>query len=122
MFWLNHTIDKQHKMAMMQGIKITSKEAVKIQSLMMSGGDIRQAKEIYDFLVDGMENLPDHDPIPTTWMDSTKNTVNGIVGWVQENQGAITTSIDYIRSLFGRAPVQAAAEAEEAATELQDIN
>ena len=121
MFGFN-SIDKQHKMAMMQGVRITSKESVKIQSLMMSGGDIKQAKEIYDFLVDGMDSLPDHDPIPPTWQDSTKNTVNGIMGWLKDNQGTIVTGVDYIRSLFGRGGAVVAETAEEGAKELPPIN
>lgn len=122
MNWFN-SIDKQHKMAMMQGVRITSKEAVKIQSLMMSGGDIKQAKEIYDFLVDGIESLPDHDPVPQTWQDSTKDTINGAVGWIRDNQGTIMSFVDYVRSLFGRGAVSTAAEgAETIAEDLPEIN
>ena len=122
MFGFNDT-ERQQKIAMMQGIRITSKEAAKIQSLMITGGDIKQAQDMYKFLVDGMENLPDHDPAPQTWQDSTKNTVNGAMGWLKDNQGTIITFVDYVRSLFGRGSVQAAATvAEETAEELPEIN
>lgn len=103
---------------MIRAINPTSKASLKNQCLLIAQGDLQRAKELYDFYIDGLEDLPALDPIPPTWQESTKETVNGIMGWLQNNGGAIVDGVNYIRSLMGREAVQAAATvAEEVAVE-----
>ena len=89
---------------MLHNIHFTSKAALKQQALFIANGDAREAKELYGFLIDGMENLPDIDPIPPTWQDSTKDTVNGLMSWIKDNQEMIANGISYVRSMFSRTP------------------
>ena len=39
-------------------LTFTSKASLKQQCLYMAGGNIREAKELYDFLIDDMPTLP----------------------------------------------------------------
>ena len=102
-----------------QGIQATSKTSLKLQCLFCSGGNLKEAKELYEFLAGEMPDLPDQDPIPPTWMDNTKNTVNGLFGWLKENQDTLAQTFDFFRSIVQRNPVLPSAEAE---APLPDIN
>lgn len=104
---------------MLQQLQFTSKASLKQQCLFITGGNIKETKELYEFLVADMPDLPDTDPIPPTWQESTKSTVNGIFSWIQQNQGTISQGIDYLRGLFSK---NAAAAAEETAEALPPIN
>ena len=104
---------------MLQQIQFTSKASLKQQCLYITGGNIKDTKELYEFLVADMPDLPDTDPIPPTWQENTKNTVNGVFSWIQQNQGTITQAIDYVRGLFAK---NAAVVEEEAAEALPSIN
>jgi len=98
---------------MIRAINPTSKAALKNQCLLIAQGDVKKARELYDFYIDGLEELPALDPVPATWIDNTKDTVNGIMAWLQNNSATIVDGVNYIRSLLGRSAVQAAADAAE---------
>lgn len=97
MFWFGN----KEKLQRMQGIQVTSKSSLKLQCLFICKGNIKEAKELYDFLVEDMPSLPDFDPQPTTWVDNTKNTVNGLMSWVKENQDTIANIVQLGRSFVG---------------------
>ena len=106
---------------MLHQLQFTSKASLKQQCLYITGGNIKETKELYEFLVEDMPDLPATDPIPPTWQENTKNTVNGIFSWIQQNQGSISQGIDYLRGLFkGNAAI--AEETTEAAKALEPIN
>lgn len=84
---------------MIQGIKPTSKATLKLQCLFATKGDIDEAKKLYDFFAEDMANLPDYDPVAPTWMDNTKETVNGIMGWVSENKDTLAQTYEFIRGI-----------------------
>ena len=99
MRWINGK--KKRRMAMVQqGIRATSKNSLKLQCLFCAKGDLKEAKELYDFFAEDMQHLPDSDPIPPTWMDNTKDTVNGLLGWFRENQDTIAQGVDFIRGVI----------------------
>ena len=83
-----------------QGIRATSKTSLKIQCLFCAKGDLKEAKELYDFLASDMVDLPDSDPIPPTWVDNTKDMVNGVIGWVKENQDTLAQGYDFLNSII----------------------
>lgn len=87
---------------MIRAINPTSKAALKNQCLLIAQGDLQRAKEIYDYYIDGLEDLPALDPVPPTWQESTKETVNGIMAWLQNNGGTIVDGVNYIRGLLGK--------------------
>ena len=84
---------------MIQGIKPTSKATLKLQCLFATKGDIDEAKKLYDYFSEDMPNLPDYDPIQPTWMDNTKETVNGLMGWFRDNQDTLAQGSEFIRNI-----------------------
>ena len=74
--------------------------ALKMQCLWAAEGDIDKAKKIYDFFAEDMKNLSDSEPEPTTWQASTVDTINGVVGWIRENQDVLTQGYEFIRSMM----------------------
>jgi hypothetical protein len=98
------------------GLTFSSKAALKKHCMLAYNGNIAQAKEAYDFLVDGMENLPDIDPTPPSTIEQVKGVANGLVGWIGQNQGTIIDTVNTVRGLFSKVS-QAAEEAGEVVIE-----
>ena len=110
MDWFNRK-KKRRLEVMQQGIMATSKTSLKMQCLFCAKGDLKEAKELYEFFAADMPNLPETDPIPPTMIDKTKDTVNGMLGWIKENQDTIGQVYDFIISFIKKkAPVQPPAE------------
>lgn len=86
---------------MIQGIKPTSKATLKLQCLFATKGDIDEAKKLYDFFAEDMGSLPDYDPAPHTWVDSTKETATSLFSWLKENQNGIATGYEMLRQMTG---------------------
>ena len=95
---------KNERLDMMQQLSFTSKASLKRQCLFVAGGNIREAKELYDFLIDDMQGLPDTDPVPASWQENTRDTVNGVFKWVKENRDTLSEGVGFLRSLFQGVP------------------
>ena len=87
---------------MIKGIQATSKSSLKLQCLFAAKGDLKEAKELYDFFASDLADLPDHDPVPPTWVDNTKEAVTGLFGWLMENQDTIAQGYDFVRGIIGK--------------------
>lgn len=85
---------------MLQDIHVTSKVSLKMQCLYIAKGKVKEAQELYDFLSKDMESLPDFEPVQPTFMDNTKNTVNGVLAWIKENKDTLSEGFDFVRSLM----------------------
>lgn len=85
-------------------INTTSKMSLKMSCLGATRGDVRLARDLYDYLADGIESLPDFDLQPPTVMDQVRSTVGGIFGWVKENKGDIMQAWDFIRNMRAASP------------------
>ena len=96
MLWF--TKDKERRLAMIQAITPTSKTSLKRQCLYAAKGNLKEAKELYDFFADDLKDLPDYDPVPKTWQQNTAETVNGVLSWVKENQGALAQGLEFVRA------------------------
>ena len=92
---------KTKRLEMIQGIKPTSKATLKLQCLFATKGDIDEAKKLYDFFAEDIKSLPDYEPAPQTWLDSTKDVANGIVKWLGENKNTLAQSYEIIRAMTG---------------------
>ena len=115
-----HNRKREQQMAMLRQITPISKASLKRQCLMIAEGDLKKAKEFYDFWAEGMEaELPTFDPKEPSWMDNFGSRVNGILGWVKENQGVLTQGYDLISNLIGR---RGATAIEAGAEALEEIN
>lgn len=87
---------------MIPTISLTSKENLKREALILANGDIHAAREIYDFLVDGMDELPLHDPKPPTWSDNAISSVNSFLSFTKENQETIVQVLNLVKGMFGK--------------------
>ena len=47
-----------------------------------------------------MPNLPDQDPVPPTWQQSTAATVNGVLDWLKDNGPTIQQTYQYVQQLI----------------------
>lgn len=105
-----------------QGIRATSKSSLKLQCLFCAKGDLKEAKELYDFFASDMPDLPDQDPVPLTWQQNTANTVNGIMGWLKDNGPAIQQAYQYIQQVIANKGVLPPVTPEAPAEPLPPIN
>jgi len=102
---------KKKRLEMVQAIRPTSKATLKIQCLFACKGDITEAMKLYDYFANDMPELPDYDPVQPTWVDNTKDTVNGLVGWFKENQDTLAQGYDFIMNVVKKRGTAVAAEA-----------
>lgn len=82
-------------------LQTTSKDALKRSALFVTGGDIKAATEIYDFFVKDMPNMPDYDSIQPSFMEQAKDTIGGVLGWVDQNQDKLMGYWQLFQSLRG---------------------
>jgi hypothetical protein len=113
---------KKRRLEMIQGIRPTSKAALKHQCLIISRGDVKSAKELYDYYMDGLDDLPMFDPVAPTWQESTKNTVNGLMGWLKENQDTLAQGYQFIQEVISRRGLPPVAPPAEPVNPLPPIN
>jgi len=92
--------NKQKRVEMLKGITPTSKSSLKMQCLFACQGDIDEADKLYDYFAKDLQNLPDFDPVPPTWIDNTKQTFNGLVGWMKENQDTLVNAYSFFQQLI----------------------
>ena len=95
--WFNNK--RRRKLEMIQAIRPTSKATLKMQCIFATKGDIDEANKLYDYFAKDMPELPDYDPTPPTWVDSTKNVANGLMGWLKDNQSTIAQGYDFVRQI-----------------------
>ena len=93
MIWFNSE-DKRRRMEFIQTFRPTSKIQLKQVCNWYHKGDLKKAKEMYDFYADGLD-LPDNDPVPPTWIDQAKS----FMGWAKENQNELAQAYEFVRSI-----------------------
>lgn len=118
---------REEMMNMIRMIQPTSKMAISQQCLLIAKGDIDEAKKLRDYFADVMPELPVVDQPAPTWVDNTKNTLNGILSWGGEHQQGLLQLYEIIRNMTGgKLPPLTlpgmAAEAEAPAAPLPPIN
>ena len=113
--------NKKKKLEMIQSIRPTSKATLKMQCLFACKGDIDEALKLYEYFAKDMPELPDYDPVQPTWVDNTKETVNGLLGWFKENQDTIAQGYDFVMGIVKKRGA-AAGVAEAASDALPSIN
>lgn len=122
MLWF-HSKEKERRLEMLQAITPTSKTSLKRQCLYAAKGNLKEAKELYEFFVEDLKDLPDNDPVPKTWQENTSNTVNAIMGWLRENQSTLAQGYSFIQSIVAnRGALPALTVAEETEEALSPIN
>ena len=103
---------------MIQAIRPTSKASLLLQCLWASKGDVEDARKLYGYFADALPELPDYDPVSPNWQQSTKETVNGVMAWLKENQETLANGYEFIRNVIANR----GAVPEQPATPLPPIN
>ena len=98
MKWLTN---RKKRMEMIRGIQPTSKATLKMQCLIATKCDIDEARKLYNFFAEDISSLPDYDPAPTTWVDTTKQTAGDLFSWLKDNQNTIATGYEIVRQMTG---------------------
>lgn len=86
---------------MIRMIRPTSKMALRQQCLLIAKGDVEEARKLCDYYTDGMDDLPMFDQPEPTWMDNTKQTLDGIFGWLSDHKEGLMNTYDLIRNISG---------------------
>ena len=69
-----------------------------------------------------MPELPDYDPVPPTWVDNTKEAVNGIMSWFKENQDTLAQGYEFVKGVVEKRTLPPVPSQTPLATPLPDIN
>lgn len=85
----------------------SSKMALKMSCLQTANGDVKKAQELYAFLSEGMETMPDYPIQQPSFMQQAQQAVGGVFGWVKENQGDLMQTWNFIQSMRGGQPIGA---------------
>lgn len=72
--------------------------------MLICQGDVAKAKELYDFYIQDMDELPMFDPQTPTTMQQVKESAVQTVTWINENKDNILDWIGLIRGMFSKTP------------------
>ena len=81
-------------------IKPTSKASLKTQCLYLSNLNVEKAERMYDFLVKGMDGIPDVEPAQRSFIQNFGEQANGVLGWIRDNQDVLGQGVDFIKGII----------------------
>lgn len=99
----------------------SSKIALKMSCLQSANGDVSKAQELYNYLVDGIDSMPDFPIAKPSTMQQIQQTANGVFTWLKENQQDILNIVGIVKQLGGGNVAQDAAQTAEAIPPLTPI-
>lgn len=97
----NRKKKREEMLNQIQLINPTSKMSISQQCLLIAKGDIEEAKKLRDYFADVMNDLPTVDQPDPTWVDNTKNVLNGILSWGGEHQQGLLQVYEIVRGMTG---------------------
>ena len=83
----------------------SSKMALKMSCLQSANGDVAKAKELYDYLSEGVEAMPDYPIQQPSFMQQAQQAVGSFFGFLKENQGDLMQAWSFIQSMRGGQPI-----------------
>lgn len=86
-------------------LQTTSKDALKRSALFVCGGDVKAATEICEYFMKDMPNMPDFDPQGVPVLTQAKDTVLGVLGWIDQNQNKVLDYYNIVRTMIGKAGI-----------------
>ncbi len=86
-------------------LQTTSKDALKRSALLVCGGDVKAATEVCEYFMKDMPNMPDYDPQGVPALTQAKDTVLGVLGWIDQNQDKMVGYYNIVRAMMGKAGV-----------------
>ena len=81
-------------------IKPTSKSELKQSCLMLANLDVDKAERMYDFLVKGMNEIPEVPPAEKSFMANFGEQANGVMSWFRENEDFLTKGYEFIQRII----------------------
>lgn len=84
------------KMAM---IDYSCKPALKVSCLQACNGDLAQARELYDYLTDGLADLPEMPPTRPSTAEVLRDSAESLIGWAGEHQDTLMQGLTLIQAL-----------------------
>lgn len=82
-------------------IDLSSKMALKMSCLQTANGDVRKAQELYAFLSEGIESMPDYTAQKPSLIQQAQQSVGSLFGWVKENKDDLVQAWNFIQSMRG---------------------
>ena len=83
-------------------IKPTSKAELKRQCLMLSNLDVDKATKMYNFLIEGLEEIPAIEPASKPFIQNFGEQANGVFDWIRKNEDVMKQGADIIRGIIAR--------------------
>jgi hypothetical protein len=87
-------------------INPSSKISLKMSCLASCKGDIEQASKLYNFLIEGIENIPDMDMPQQTAFEQIKQGTNQVLSWIKENKNELAQGYNFIQSIRNGTPME----------------
>ena len=79
--------------------------ALKMSCLQTTNGDVKKAQELYAFLSDGMENMPEYPVQQPSFMQQAQQTMGSLFGWFKQNQNEVMQAVNFIQQMRGGQPI-----------------
>lgn len=83
----------------------SSKMALKMTCLETARGDVRKAQELYAFLSEGMESMPEYPVQQPSFMQQAQQSIGSLFGWFKENQNDIMQAVNMVQAMRGGQPI-----------------
>lgn len=83
----------------------SSKMALKMSCLQTANGDVKKAQELYTFLSEGMESMPEFPVQQPSFMQQAQQSIGSIFGWFKENQNEVMQAVNFIQQMRGGQPI-----------------
>lgn len=80
-------------------IDASSKMSLKLSCLRACDNDVDKAGRLYDFLSEGMAEMPDFDPVRPTGFEQVKRSVSDAFEWFKGHQEDIAQGVSLFQSL-----------------------
>lgn len=65
-------------------------------------GDIEKAEKLYQYLTEGIDDLPTYDPVQPSTMQQAKEMISNGFTWAKENQDTISNIVAFFKDTFGK--------------------
>ena len=85
-------------------IDVNSKMSLKISCLRACDNNVERARELYEFLSEGIQDFPDLDPIRPGGFEQVKQGAADIFKWLAEHKDDISQGVAFVQSLRKSAP------------------
>ena len=69
---------------------------------MLCNLNVEKAEKMYDFLIKGMENIPEVEPASKPFIQNFGEQANGVIGWLRENKDMLKEGAAFIQGIFSK--------------------